>query len=509
MMFSLAAALDFPLDSPWNRLPEKVRHAILYGIEPQRIPILTPPDAKIKRGNWEGREIGFNGIARRIERYYRWYRQRGEANSRMEAWLDKVMVEQTCPDCKGARVRASRLLFTVAGRHVHDVGQMNFDELHAFLGTVKPVGRGADAGRQVLKEIRGRVSLLLGIGLDYLNFNRRSGSLSGGESQRIRLSTQIGSGLMGMLYVLDEPSIGLHPKDNVKMIATLERLRDIGNTVDRRRARRRHHPRRRLPRRDGPRAWRPRRPRGRAGHARRSAQVQGLADRAVPVGQALDRHARETPRRKQPLAGRPRGARAQPEIDRRGDSSRPADRHHRCVRIGQEHPRQRRALQGALEAARRHAHAARRARRRRRHGTRPQGGQHRSIADRTEQPLQPRHLRRLLRRGARPVHERPALDRARLPAGPIQLQRQGRALRGVPGRRRDHHAAVFHAGRRGDLRRVQGRAVQQRDARSDRPGQDHRRRARHVDRGGRALFRGRTPRFTARSRCWTSSGSAT
>src|SRR5262249_50732780 len=103
--------------------------------------------------------------------------------------------------------------------------------LHAFLGTVKPSGRGADAGRQVLKEIRGRLELLLGIGLDYLNLNRRSGTLSGGESQRIRLSTQIGSGLMGMLYVLDEPSIGLHPKDNVKMIATLESLRDVGNTV--------------------------------------------------------------------------------------------------------------------------------------------------------------------------------------------------------------------------------------------------------------------------------------
>ena len=83
----------------------------------------------------------------------------------------------------------------------------------------------------MLGEIRGRLKLLLGIGLDYLNFNRRSGTLSGGESQRIRLSTQIGSGLMGMLYVLDEPSIGLHPKDNVKMIATLESLRDIGNTV--------------------------------------------------------------------------------------------------------------------------------------------------------------------------------------------------------------------------------------------------------------------------------------
>ena len=231
MMFSLSAALGFPLDAPWSQLPEKVRQALLYGIDPVRIPMRMPPDAKVRRENWEGKEVGFGGIARRIERYYRRYRQRGEANSRMEAWLDKVMVEQTCPDCSGARVRASRLLFTVGGRSLYDVGQMNFDELHAFLGTVKPAGRGADAGRHVLKEIRGRLSLLLGIGLDYLNFNRRSGTLSGGESQRIRLSTQIGSGLMGMLYVLDEPSIGLHPKDNVKMIGTLERLRDIGNTV--------------------------------------------------------------------------------------------------------------------------------------------------------------------------------------------------------------------------------------------------------------------------------------
>jgi excinuclease ABC subunit A len=231
LMFSLAAALDFPLDAPWNQLPETGRHAILYGIDPRKIPVMSPPDAKIKRDDHEGREVGFSGIARRIERHYRRYRQRGEASSRMEEWLDKVMVEHTCPDCKGARVRPTRLLFTVGGKTIYDAGQLNFDELHAFLGTVKPAGRGADAGRQVLKEIRGRLELLLGIGLDYLNFNRRSGTLSGGESQRIRLSTQIGSGLMGMLYVLDEPSIGLHPKDNVKMIATLESLRDIGNTV--------------------------------------------------------------------------------------------------------------------------------------------------------------------------------------------------------------------------------------------------------------------------------------
>ena len=231
MMFSLAAALQFPLDAPWKDLPEPAREAILYGIGMNKVPIVTPPDAKVRRADQEGREVGFHGIARRIERWYRHYRQRGEANSRMEAWLDKVMVERTCPDCNGARVRATRLLFTIHDKNIYELGQLHFDELHEFLGTVKPAGRGADAGRQVLKEIRGRLELLLGIGLDYLSFNRRSSTLSGGESQRIRLSTQIGSGLMGMLYVLDEPSIGLHPKDNVKMIATLERLRDIGNTV--------------------------------------------------------------------------------------------------------------------------------------------------------------------------------------------------------------------------------------------------------------------------------------
>jgi excinuclease ABC subunit A len=231
VMYSLSKALRFSLETPWEKLTETVRRSILEGLDGKKIVMCVPPEAKVKREDSEGKEIGFNGIARRIERHYRRYRQRGEASSGMEAWLDKVMVEHTCPDCKGARVRATRLLFTIDGKTVHDVGQLHFDELHAFLGAVKPSGRGADAGRHVLGEVRARVQLLLGIGLDYLSFNRRSGTLSGGESQRIRLSTQIGSGLMGMLYVLDEPSIGLHPKDNVKMIATLESLRDIGNTV--------------------------------------------------------------------------------------------------------------------------------------------------------------------------------------------------------------------------------------------------------------------------------------
>ena len=231
MMYSLAKSEGFSLETPWRNLSEEARNVILNGIEGRKVPFISPPESKVKRDNWEGKEVGWGGIARRIERYYRRYRQRGEASSGMEAWLDKVMVEHVCPDCNGARIRATRLLFTINNKSIHEFGQLHFDELYAFLGTIKATGRGAEAGRQVVNEIRGRLDLLLGIGLDYLNFNRRSSTLSGGESQRIRLSTQIGSGLMGMLYVLDEPSIGLHPKDNVKMIATLESLRDIGNTV--------------------------------------------------------------------------------------------------------------------------------------------------------------------------------------------------------------------------------------------------------------------------------------
>ncbi|CAN5375831.1 excinuclease ABC subunit UvrA [soil metagenome] len=231
IMYTISTLLKFSLDTPWRDLTEATRTAILYGVDGPKFKTVTPPGAKAQRDDWARHDVGFRGIANRIERHYRHYRQRGEGSSGMEAWLDKVMVEHLCPDCKGARLRATRLLFTIGDKTIHDVGQLHFDELHRFLGAIKPTGRGSDAGKQVISEIRGRIALLLGIGLDYLNFNRRSSTLSGGESQRIRLSTQIGSGLMGMLYVLDEPSIGLHPKDNVKMIATLERLRDIGNTV--------------------------------------------------------------------------------------------------------------------------------------------------------------------------------------------------------------------------------------------------------------------------------------
>jgi excinuclease ABC subunit A len=230
-MYSLSQHYKFSLDTPFEKLPQKIVDVLLNGTGSEKFELKLPPDAKNKDQKHIGKLWGFDGIARRIERTYKRYRQKQVAHGSMEAWLEKVMVEHRCPDCSGSRIRHTRLNFRINDKTIHEFGEINFAQLSAFLDQLKPTGQQKAAAGQVLKEIRTRLDLLLGIGLDYLNFNRRSSTLSGGESQRIRLSTQIGSGLMGMLYVLDEPSIGLHPKDNVKMIATLRRLRDLGNTV--------------------------------------------------------------------------------------------------------------------------------------------------------------------------------------------------------------------------------------------------------------------------------------
>ncbi len=231
-MYSLAAHYDFDLNLPFADLPEEVVDILYYGTHGEEFPILQPEGGRPVERRHLGRKIRFDGIATRIDRHYRNYRKRGEAHSGMEEYLRKVMVERTCPDCGGAKLKQQRLLVTIENQTIHDVGELHFEELRDFLlGITEMPEKQREAGERVVKELVARINLLLGIGLDYLNLNRRSATLSGGESQRIRLSTQIGSGLMGMLYVLDEPSIGLHPKDNAKMIETLRKLRDIGNTV--------------------------------------------------------------------------------------------------------------------------------------------------------------------------------------------------------------------------------------------------------------------------------------
>ena len=231
-MYSLAAHYGFGLDTPFAELSEAVIDILYHGTHGEEFPIRQPEGARPVEKRHLGRKIRFDGIITRIDRHYRRYRKQGEAHSGMEEYLRKVMVERTCPDCNGAKLKRQRLLVTIDGQTIHEVGELHFEELRDFLLSIKGIPeKQREAGNRVINELVTRIILLLGIGLDYLNLNRRSATLSGGESQRIRLSTQIGSGLMGMLYVLDEPSIGLHPKDNAKMIETLRKLRDIGNTV--------------------------------------------------------------------------------------------------------------------------------------------------------------------------------------------------------------------------------------------------------------------------------------
>ena len=231
-MYSLAGHYGFDLNVPFADLPENIIDILYHGTHGEEFPILQPEGARPVEKRHLGRNIRFDGIITRIDRHYRRYRKQGEAHSGMEEYLRKVMVERTCPDCHGTKLKRQRLLVTIEGQTIHEVGELHFEELRDFLLAITDMPeKQREAGTRVIKELVTRINLLLGIGLDYLNLNRRSATLSGGESQRIRLSTQIGSGLMGMLYVLDEPSIGLHPKDNVKMIETLRKLRDIGNTV--------------------------------------------------------------------------------------------------------------------------------------------------------------------------------------------------------------------------------------------------------------------------------------
>lgn len=229
MLFSLSKAFKFSLDKPYEKLPKRTIDLLLYGSKGKKFEIKLPPGAKPHKS--EGKKVSFRGVITQIENNFRWYRKRGESSAGFDNYLKKIMVEHPCPECHGARLKRSRRLVSINKTNLFEAGEMHLVELVKFLKSIKPTAKQKGVVDIILREVTTRLDLLISIGLDYLNLNRKSSTLSGGEAQRIRLSSQIGSGLMGMLYVLDEPSIGLHPKDNVKMIETLRRLRDIGNTV--------------------------------------------------------------------------------------------------------------------------------------------------------------------------------------------------------------------------------------------------------------------------------------
>ena len=230
IIYSMAQHYGFSLGTQFGELAPGAVELVLYGTKGERFPIVLPEGAT-KGQEQVGKLFRYDGVINEIERQYRHYRRNMVAHSWMEEYLKKIMVEDTCPDCQGTKLKHQRLLVTVGGKNIIELGDLTLGELQEFLAELPPLPRNQEAGEQILKEITTRLNLLIVIGLDYMSLNRKASTLSGGESQRVRLSVQIGSELMGMLYVLDEPSIGLHPRDNEKMIHTLQRLRDIGNTV--------------------------------------------------------------------------------------------------------------------------------------------------------------------------------------------------------------------------------------------------------------------------------------
>jgi excinuclease ABC subunit A len=221
MLQGLAKDLTFSLKTPWQDLPEEVQYAILHG---------NDFDVQVKWKNRYGRELryttGFEGVLNYIERKY----LESENDYSRGRWAG-FLREIPCPACEGARLRPEVLAIKVAGTSISSVAAMSLGDCVEFFAKLKLGKRDEKIAAQVLREIRARLDFLMSVGLDYLSLERAAGSLSGGEAQRIRLATQIGSGLTGVLYVLDEPSIGLHQRDNRRLIDTLIKLRELGNTL--------------------------------------------------------------------------------------------------------------------------------------------------------------------------------------------------------------------------------------------------------------------------------------
>lgn len=218
---ALADDLGFSMDQPWRALPQRAKDAVLHGKD---------HEVYVKYRNRWGRErqysTGFEGVITFLHRRHEetdseWSKEKYEA----------YMREVPCPVCAGARLKPEVLAVKVGGKSIADVTNLPVGEARAFLTALQLGVREAQIAAQVMKEIDARLGFLLDVGLDYLSLSRPAGTLSGGEAQRIRLATQIGSGLVGVLYVLDEPSIGLHQRDNRRLIDTLTRLRDLGNTL--------------------------------------------------------------------------------------------------------------------------------------------------------------------------------------------------------------------------------------------------------------------------------------
>ena len=218
---ALSKEYKFSLDTPFEEYPKKIHDILIHGTDGKEVKVYY----KGQRG--EGvYDVAFEGLLRNVERRYR------ETGSQtMKAEYEEFMRITPCSACKGQRLKPEALAVTVGGCNIAELTDLSIEKLHQFLETLELDKQQMLIGGQILKEIRARIRFLLDVGLDYLTLGRATGSLSGGEAQRIRLATQIGSGLVGVAYILDEPSIGLHQRDNDKLLNTLKHLRDLGNSV--------------------------------------------------------------------------------------------------------------------------------------------------------------------------------------------------------------------------------------------------------------------------------------
>ena len=217
---AMAKEFNFSLDTPFEKLPEEIQNSLIYGTNKE---ILVHYKGQRGEGVYP---VVFEGLIKNMERRYR-----ETASDLMKQEYEAFMSITPCKMCKGMRLKKESLAVTVADKNIHEITSMSIGGLQEFLNTMELTDNQAFIGAQVLKEIRARVGFLMDVGLDYLSLARATSSLSGGEAQRIRLATQIGSGLVGVCYILDEPSIGLHQRDNDKLLGTLKNLRDLGNTL--------------------------------------------------------------------------------------------------------------------------------------------------------------------------------------------------------------------------------------------------------------------------------------
>ncbi len=222
MVSVLAEQHGADLRRPFRELPQKFVNEILYGTGNRSVKYVY----RAQNGRTQQRDHPFEGLLTNMERRYR------ETNSDyMREWMQKFMVTKRCPDCGGRRLKPEVLAVTVGGKNIAEISEMSIRDAEKFMADLELSETDRLIARQIVKEIRERLRFLIDVGLDYLTLSRAAATLSGGEAQRIRLATQIGSGLQGVLYILDEPSIGLHQKDNAMLLKTLRHLTDLGNTL--------------------------------------------------------------------------------------------------------------------------------------------------------------------------------------------------------------------------------------------------------------------------------------